>query len=356
MAPLQSKERRMQPTVKDGMGEHFSSPPKKRNSKRKTQTPAFTTFDHEAKKRKLQDKLKSFVEGSSQALNPSLPAEMSEVKRQEHVIPASTDFLKENQSTNNSDHPELAGGDATDNKKRRTAPNQSAHNLHTKWTQLIPSLIDDFLEYSKLAIGKAESIAPSELKCRCSHPQSCQYKYCKIICLYFDRKNPAAQCNCYESDLLFLDFKNVTVTSCNCDSTSQILVRNGLFPTSPSQTRFSVSIALLDFYAALFERSCDAVNALATALNNFYIRRGFFLVNKQESVGYLFIWKISRPLCIEFIQNQRYKDPFRRSLGYAIQWFDVMRVEIENRVQSSLSVADHALTAEKVSYLRTLES
>ncbi len=95
--------------------------------------------------------------------------------------------------------------------------------------------------------------------------------------------------NCFKYDLLFLDFTSVTVTSCNCDSTSQILVRNGLFPTSPSQARFSVSIALLDFYAALFERSCDAVNALATALNHFYIRRGFFLVNKHASVGYLFL-------------------------------------------------------------------
>ena len=192
----------MQPTVKDGMGEHFSSPPRKRNSKRKTQTPAFTTFDHEAKKRKLQEKLKSFSEGSSTALNPSLPADESEVKRQEEIIPAFTDFLKGSQPVNNSDDPEqVASGDAgstltvTENKKRRTVPNQSAHNLHTKWTQLIPSLIDDFLEYSKLAIGKAESIAPSELKCRCSHPHSCQYKSCKIICLYFDRKYLTAHFN-----------------------------------------------------------------------------------------------------------------------------------------------------------------
>ena len=56
------------------------------------------------------------------------------------------------------------------------------------------------------------------------------------------------------------------------------------------------------------------------------------------------------------MQNERYKDPFRRGLGYAIQWFDVMRVEVENRVQSSLSVADYALAAEKVINLHTLTS
>lgn len=47
----------------------------------------------------------------------------------------------------------------------------------------------------------------------------------------------------------------------------------------------AVSIELLDFYSALFERSCDAVNAMAAALNTFYARRGFFLVNSQVSLG-----------------------------------------------------------------------
>ena len=46
----------------------------------------------------------------------------------------------------------------------------------------------------------------------------------------------------------------------------------------------AVSIELLDFYSALFERSCDAVNAMAAALNTFYNRRGFFLVNSKVRV------------------------------------------------------------------------
>jgi hypothetical protein len=45
----------------------------------------------------------------------------------------------------------------------------------------------------------------------------------------------------------------------------------------------AISIDLLDFYSALFERSCDAVNAMAAALNTFYIRRGFFLLNGKVS-------------------------------------------------------------------------
>lgn len=46
----------------------------------------------------------------------------------------------------------------------------------------------------------------------------------------------------------------------------------------------AVSIHLLDFYQALFERSCDAVNAMASALNSFYNRRGFILLNQNVSI------------------------------------------------------------------------
>ena len=36
---------------------------------------------------------------------------------------------------------------------------------------------------------------------------------------------------------------------------------------------------LLDFYFALFERSADAVSALAGALKTMYSRRGFSILN-----------------------------------------------------------------------------
>ncbi|KAI6150128.1 hypothetical protein EDD17DRAFT_1441003, partial [Pisolithus thermaeus] len=47
----------------------------------------------------------------------------------------------------------------------------------------------------------------------------------------------------------------------------QLLVCNGLFPTVPSQPCIAVSVELLGFYHALFERSCDAINALASVLH-----------------------------------------------------------------------------------------
>lgn len=54
-----------------------------------------------------------------------------------------------------------------------------------------------------------------------------------------------------------------------------------MFPTAPSQPRMAVLVDLLAFYQSLFERSCDAISTLASALHAYYNRRGFHMVNKQ---------------------------------------------------------------------------
>lgn len=41
------------------------------------------------------------------------------------------------------------------------------------------------------------------------------------------------------------------------------------------------SLEFLAFYRALFERSCDAINALALALNARYVRRGYRMTNHK---------------------------------------------------------------------------
>ncbi|KAG1755310.1 hypothetical protein EDD22DRAFT_784540 [Suillus occidentalis] len=65
-------------------------------------------------------------------------------------------------------------------------------------------------------------------------------------------------------------FVTINVLSCECSSLPQVLLQYGLFPTAPSQPRMAVSVELLSFYCALFEHSCDAINALASALRTHY--------------------------------------------------------------------------------------
>lgn len=122
------------------------------------------------------------------------------------------------------------------------------------------------------------------------------------------------------------DFATLEASGCSCQSVAQRLVLHGLFPTAPSQPRIAISIDLLNFYHTLFEESCDAVHAMAQALRKFYQRRGYMLNNSRT--------------------GDEAKDPFRRSLGYAIQWHDSLRVlvdrEVDRAIAGSLSEAHDA--------------
>lgn len=73
------------------------------------------------------------------------------------------------------------------------------------------------------------------------------------------------------------------VTACSCEPAAVVLVRNGLFPTAPTNPRQAVSIELLDLFLALTQRSSDAVTALAAALNTSYKTRGFVALSNTVS-------------------------------------------------------------------------
>ncbi|KAF9479003.1 hypothetical protein BDN70DRAFT_807721 [Pholiota conissans] len=175
-------------------------------------------------------------------------------------------------------------------KQKRVTPDQAAVNLYAKWQALLPKLVEPLLEYTLNSIGNPTQAVGKVLgAAACSRSSVCEVKEASVLCLYYDPNT---------------------------------LVRHGLFPTSPEQIRTAVSIDLLDFYSALFERSCDAVNAMATALNTFYSRRGFFLLNGK---------------------GERYKEPFRRGFGHAAQWMDGLRLLVERRTESLLQQADEYL-------------
>ncbi|KAI0669310.1 hypothetical protein C8Q78DRAFT_1095812 [Trametes maxima] len=161
---------------------------------------------------------------------------------------------------------------------KRLVPDEATNKLYTAWLSLIPRLVPDYLTYIHATQGHVGAqTAPKDISCPSG---TCNLKSSSILCLYY-----------------------------------YSLVRNGLFPTSPSQPRIAVSIDLLDFYFALFERSADAVTALAGALKTLYTRRGFPIVNDK---------------------GEPIQDPFRRGLGYAVQWYDRLRSIPEDMVESAL--------------------
>ncbi|KAG2053155.1 hypothetical protein BDR06DRAFT_1054409 [Suillus hirtellus] len=167
--------------------------------------------------------------------------------------------------------------------KRHTIPDKSTDALYANWRKLIPTLVDPQLKYHTRTLGQALEITHDVISACAT--LLCARNSTSILCLFFDSNLP------------------------------QVLLHHGLFPTAPSQPRMAISVNLLSFYRVLFEHSCDAINALASALKTHYSRRGFQVTNARGDLV---------------------QDPFRRGLGYAVQWYDVLQVEIECQVDTVL--------------------
>ncbi|KAJ7580115.1 hypothetical protein C8J56DRAFT_795492 [Mycena floridula] len=162
--------------------------------------------------------------------------------------------------------------------KEKNSTSNSALDALKNWQALLPTLQDPYLNYLSQSIGKI-FVRHRALTSFCLQ-DGCAKQTLKILCLHDD-----------------------------------LLVLNGLFPATPSMPQIAVSIALLDLYRALFERSCDAITAMAAALNTMYGRKGFRLLNSSGELT---------------------KDPFRRSFGYAVQWYDALLVRTAALVEDAI--------------------
>ncbi|KAF8180239.1 hypothetical protein K438DRAFT_1976761 [Mycena galopus ATCC 62051] len=103
-----------------------------------------------------------------------------------------------------------------------------------------------------------------------------------------------------------------------------LLVQRGVFPCSPTKPRTGVSTDLLEIYHALFECSCDAITALASALHTIYDRRGFKVLSTRNP-----------GLCAQ--------DPFREGLANAVAWSSNLRDRLQAKLHAALSAAEDVL-------------
>jgi hypothetical protein len=110
-------------------------------------------------------------------------------------------------------------------------------------------------------------------------PENVLNCFAYYLIVSFDISSPPS----CDGPLAYIDFQSIEVFGCECSTIAQVLVHFGFFPIVPSQPRIAVLIDLLSFYCALFEWSCDAINALASALHVHYSWRGFRVVNKNMS-------------------------------------------------------------------------
>ncbi|KAJ8091866.1 hypothetical protein PM082_021102 [Marasmius tenuissimus] len=163
-----------------------------------------------------------------------------------------------------------------------------------RWKTVLESLVDPLLKFKERTLGQ-----PNE-----------QDSAPPLVC--------SGSCMVEETAIRFYSFHHHRVQSishCRCQTLTQSLVLRGFFPTAPSQPRMAIAIHLLEFYQALCEQSSDAVTALAGALEVTYRWRGLPLL---DSAGKLM------------------KDPLRRSLGQALQWYDILASNINRKLDNEL--------------------
>ncbi|KAF7301143.1 hypothetical protein MIND_00678700 [Mycena indigotica] len=178
----------------------------------------------------------------------------------------------------------------------------SRYNLADAWGNLLPLLEAPWAHFKRTTHASPPSHIPPSLHHPCQN--SCNtYVNKSVDCLYPTH------------------LQKVFVSTCSCKPLAVLLVENGVFPSSPQKPRIGVSIDLLELYKALFERSCDAITALAHALQTVYERRGYDVSSTGRS-------------------GAKASDPFRRSLTQAVLWSSNLRDHIALRVDAALAAVE----------------
>ncbi|KAF4568584.1 hypothetical protein EYR40_010011 [Pleurotus pulmonarius] len=311
------KSQRKSQVFVPGLGQHYTSP--RKAAPRKPQL--VQQLGHSVKKRRLAEELAKLLSNdeptTSSSHDPNTPTVEAEVDKLTTRMSTEMDIGKHFYTITTTP----VGGRyslGTDSSHAQPLPTlyiplpppprlqdkakKPVVKLYDAWEKILPSLIDPLLEYEYTSAGKL-AVYPLQIPRLCRKTaSSCEFKTFKILCLFQDH------------------FQTMEVQGYHCETIPQRLVVHGLFPTSPNQPRMAISIDLLNFYHTLFEESCHAIHAMSHALKKFYARRGYILASQHT--------------------GDEVKEPFRRSLGYALQWHDSLRVLIDRQVQAAISAAD----------------
>ncbi|KAJ2917537.1 hypothetical protein MD484_g2849, partial [Candolleomyces efflorescens] len=293
--PPQSSYRKNQ-KVQGGIGAQFATPKRKRTRERKQ--IEFSSYTRRQELKYLDARIEELSQPRKEVAEEEWVEEEAEAVASDSDpapgAPASTTNAVGEQAEEGTHIGDNGVGDPMDvdevvppPKPKRLVPDEDAEDLYTRWKSAIPTLVQPFLQYMNFTVGKEWESPPTKLASECT-------------------RETCARTDHQLTGLLFGSFQNYSVTACGCQPLIYVLVRNGLFPTAPHSPRWAVSIDLLELFLALADRSSDAVTALAAALNSTYKRRSFVTLTSQ---------------------GKRVRQPFRRGIGYAMQWYDCLRIE-----------------------------
>ena len=164
-----------------GVGQHFSSPHKKRD-KRKTQTVAHIP-GQSTKRARLLSELTALLEQPSQTATPqSIPTSSTPNGNVEPDIMFSSKFTDE-----------MARGIHEAPPQAPEAPRHrdltvSSSRLSKRWQNVIPTMVEPYVKYLTQTLGKP-LVTSNTILSGCSR-EPCERKRASIVCLYFDRTSP----------------------------------------------------------------------------------------------------------------------------------------------------------------------
>ncbi|SJL11380.1 uncharacterized protein ARMOST_14783 [Armillaria ostoyae] len=180
-------------------------------------------------------------------------------------------------------------------KPRRTQPNAYTENLYRDWRELIPHLVEPLAMFQK---NSALDVGSQPLLCKAP---ACTriHERRDILCLYWN----------------YFETQSFECCPSHSQSLPITLIGAGLFPREP---RVAVSIDLLNLYLSLLEHSGASNTAFCSALQDFYVSRGFWM---RDAKGV--------PI----------QEPFRRGFGCAAKWYGCVKMALEEKIDVMLSNA-----------------
>ncbi|KZP31005.1 hypothetical protein FIBSPDRAFT_945504 [Athelia psychrophila] len=145
----------------------------------------------------------------------------------------------------------------------RILPNSADFRLYNKWIAIIPTLVEDYIQYYNTTIGKRAEPCPDEIyresECGCLADKP---KVTTLTCLYHDCEE-FSTAYMYYMDSKQPDYRKIKVFSCSCQPLPRKLIRNGLFLAAPSQPNIAVSQA---FGTKMHQRTRAAITKRTPAL------------------------------------------------------------------------------------------
>lgn len=347
MAPLTARD---QSLAHSGMGQQVDSPRKRRRYQRKNEKEAVDTMGKTARLQDLRQKMAALTAGTS---NRGPPLEVQGSDGELDKVGQSSNLeesggLGESRALGSvpdetrppcptSDTPHLP----SEGQKRSRHLEQEVRvaRFFERWQAILPSMQQPLMQYQRETICQPTA-ATFTLRSNLCGNEDCMMSSKEIVMLFWDRE-------CHETipgpvylPTYFTDFETHRISFCACKTLQESLVRSGMFPTAPVDPQMAVSVDLLEFYFALFQRSGDAITAVAGALHAFYERKGFPVNNAKVRLE---LYVASYMCASEICQGEPIRDPFRKTLSHAVQWYDVLRIRIERAAEAAVHHVKQAL-------------